>query len=85
MIVPTIHPNGTSAERLIESLCEASQALDLAYSVLKQTAPNGRDYQNQDEMLAAQVEHMSRLHRIDSVRNELDALTCAIAKAREQD
>lgn len=80
MTLPTIHTNGTSKERLIEALCEASQAIDLAYSALKQTAPNGRDYYMlpASELRSAEQEHFSRLNRLDEVKKEVDALTIAI-------
>lgn len=80
MQLPTIHLNGTSKERLIESLCEASQALDLAYSALKQTAPNGRDYypQGPDALTIATDEHIRRLLRLDGIKKEIDELTLAI-------
>jgi hypothetical protein len=80
MQLPTIHLNGTSKERLIEALCEASQALDLAFSALKQTAPNGRDYypQGPEAIHKATEEHLARLRRLDDIKNEIDALALAI-------
>jgi hypothetical protein len=44
MIYPTIHPNGTTKERLLETIEGASLALKIAEEKLEQTAPNGRDY-----------------------------------------
>ena len=80
MILPTIHLNGTSKERLIESLCNASNALNDAYSALKETAPNGRDYYPQGPQALKQAtdEHMLRLRKLDAVKAEIDALTLAI-------
>jgi hypothetical protein len=80
MQLPTIHHNGTSKERLIEALCEASAKLDDAYQALKQTAPNGRDYypQGPEALQRATAEHLDRLRRVDAVKNEIDALTIAI-------
>lgn len=77
MQLPTIHTNGTSKERLIELLCEASQALDLAFSALKQTAPNGRDYypQGNDAFDKAVAEHYDRMKRLDAIKDEVDELT----------
>ena len=82
MELPTIHLNGTSKERLIEALCEASQAIELAYQATKQTGPNGRDYYTQGAvaMENAEREHRSRLERLDAVKDELDAMTLAIDK-----
>jgi hypothetical protein len=80
MTVPTIHLNGTSKAQLVESLCNASVALRAAYTALKETAPNGRDYypQGPAAMDAAQEEHFDRLRRVDAVRKEIDQLTIAI-------
>lgn len=83
MMIPTIHANGTSKERLIESLTEASQALDLAYEAMNRTAPNGRDYypQGQDAICDAQHEHSDRLRRLDKIKHEIDQLTLAIDRS----
>lgn len=80
MILPTIHRNGTSREELIEGLCAASQAIDLAYQALKQTAPNGRDFYPQGSSALGQAikEHNDRLRGLDAVKDEVDALTRAI-------
>jgi hypothetical protein len=83
MTIPTIHPNGTSRDTLIDALCAASSALDKAYAALKQTAPNGRDYypQGADAMDSATREHMDRLRRVDVIKDEIDELTRAVARA----
>lgn len=80
MQIPCIHLNGTSKERLIEALCEASYALNAAYEALKQTAPNGRDYYplGPQAMKQAEEEHFARLRKVDEVKNEIDALAEAI-------
>ena len=80
MQLPTIHLNGTAAQTLIETLCEASERLEDAYSAIKQTAPNGRDYypQGAGAIDLATREHLARLQRIDDVKKEIDALTMAI-------
>lgn len=80
MQLPTLHLNGTSKERLIDALCNASAALDGAYESLKQTAPNGRDYypQGPAAYTKANDEHMDRLRRLDAIKSEVDALTLAI-------
>ena len=80
MQLPTIHLNGTSKVNLIESLEEASFAIDNAYQALKETAPNGRDYypQGPQAFTAADQEHVARLRKLDEVKEEIDALTVAI-------
>lgn len=86
MTLPTIHLNGTSAERLIEALCQASAALDSAYAALKETSPNGRDYypQGPTALASAEREHFSRLARVDSVKDEIDRMTLAIAEIADK-
>lgn len=83
MTLPTIHLNGTSKERLVDALCDASNALNEAYEALKQTAPNGRDYypQGNDALAAATSEHMDRLRRLDAIKDEVDQLAMAIDAA----
>lgn len=78
--IPTIHLNGTSRSRLSDLLDNASEALDCAYDALKRTAPNGRDYylQGQDVLDKATAEHMSRLRRVDEVKQEIDLILLAI-------
>ena len=78
--LPCIHLNGTSREGLLEALCNASNALNDAYSALKQTAPNGRDYYplGAEAMEKATEEHMSRLRRLDEIKDEIDAIAQGI-------
>lgn len=80
MQLPTIHLNGTSKESLVDSLCTASFALDAAYTALKQTAPNGRDYypQGPAALQQAESEHLDRLRRLDAIKSEIDEMTIAI-------
>jgi hypothetical protein len=80
LTVPTVHLNGTSKGRLLESLNSARESLEVAYQRVKETYPNGRDYYPQGEtaIRRAEDQHLSRLARIDSVQKELDALIEAI-------
>lgn len=80
MILPTIHDNGTSKDAIIGGLLAASSALGNAYSVLKNTSPNGRDWypQGPAAMEQATAEHMDRLRRLDTIKEEIDALVVAI-------
>lgn len=81
MIVPTVHLNGTSRDELLKQLTDASEALDAAYNMLKKANPNGRDYypQGTDVIYKAIEEHMSRLRKIDEVKEEIDELTRRVA------
>ena len=76
MILPTIHSNGTSAERLGDAYERAYDAVQAAYEALRETAPNGRDYYVQDDaaLSRATAEHNARLERLHSVMLELDVL-----------
>lgn len=76
MTIPTVHLNGTSKASLLGQLEDASNALEAAYKALKQAAPNGRDYylDGPDAITAATAEHMDRLRRLDSVKDEIDEL-----------
>jgi hypothetical protein len=86
MVIATIHMNGTSAERLIEDLCNASEALDNAYNAMKKAAPNGRDYYPQGAFAIEQAtqEHLARLRMVDAVKNEIDRLTIEISDLKDK-
>ena len=80
MMVPTLHLNGTSKTSLIDDLCEASHALNVAYDAMKRCGPNGRDYypQGPNAINVATDEHSDRLRRLDAIKHEIDELTLAI-------
>lgn len=82
LTIPTIHLNGTSKERLIDGFCEVSDKINIAYEMLKQTAPNGRDYypQGPSAFAEAEKEHLARLAKLDEVKKEIDVLILAIDK-----
>lgn len=81
MTLPTIHLNGTSRDGLVSPLVAASDAIAVAFDALKQTYPNGRDYypQGPDAIRRATEEYMARLHRLDSVKAEIDSIIKAIS------
>lgn len=81
MMVPTIHLNGTSKERLLDALEEAYAAIHTAIEKLGETAPNGRDYypQGPDALFKAQEEHFARMQKLEDVRRELQELAEAIS------
>lgn len=80
LIVPCIHPNGTSKESILEALEEAHIAIGQAYDKLKQTAPNGRDYYvyKDNPYERARSEWTSRMERLHSVQLELEAISTGI-------
>jgi len=68
--VPVIHLNGTGAETLVDSLCEAIEAVRFAQDKLRACNPNGRDYYpDPGRMPRAEALHVRRSH----VLNELAA------------
>ncbi len=83
MQLPTIHSNGTSRIRLVESLCEVSNKLNDAYESMREAAPNGRDYypQGPEALQQATREHLDRMRRLDEIKAEVDALAYAIDRA----
>ena len=76
MIFPTIHRNGTAAEDLLTDAIDACDALRAAIAAVQKSGPNARDYyvQPAGSFTRAQEEHIDRLHRLESVLRELEAL-----------
>ena len=82
VVSPSVHLNGTSQKSLLDSRGDAHDALNNAYEVLKQTAPNGRDYYvsaaDPKSLERATEQHMARLNAIqavmDSIESEMDLI-----------
>ena len=87
MTIPTIHPNGTAKDDLLEGLKIAYRAVFDAKQALRNTAPNGRDYypQGNDTLKKAQEEHYSRIDRLQSVAQELVDIAMAIQKPQPKE
>jgi hypothetical protein len=81
MMKPTIHLNGTSRDELLRQLTTAGGALRKAIGALSDAAPHGRDYypQGSSAITKATAEHVSRLSRLQSVYEELEALAEHVA------
>lgn len=79
-MIPTIHINGTSRERLLEALVNANDALIRAQMAVAETAPNARDYypQGPDAIRHADREHLARMQKLIDVRQELEDIAEAI-------
>ena len=85
MTFPTIHPNGTSAERLCDAYETAHDAVLSAWQAVRVALPHGRDYPQGDDAFAkAYDEHLSRLERLQSVMAELDELVGHCERARRK-
>ena len=78
--VPTVHLNGTGAESLAKDNREASAAIRAAIDAVGRATPNARDYYVQESGadLEAMREHVSRLGRLESVLDEIDAIRMAV-------
>lgn len=70
---PSIHLNGTGAERLLEQHEASLEALHRAITAVCDAGPNSRDYyvQGPDAPTEAQREHEARVARLKSVRDEI--------------
>ena len=68
--------NGTSKDRLGEQYLEASNAVRVALKQLGESAPNARDYYPQGDQAfsRARKEHIARLEKLTSVRQELEEI-----------
>lgn len=80
--VPAVHMNGSSAETMVEDLCEAYKAIGDAIDKLKQCCPNARDFYVQElgTFEKAKDQHMDRMRALTNVQNELSALATAIQR-----
>jgi hypothetical protein len=81
MMIPTIHLNGTSRQELLDGYVVALNAVRDAIIAVGNACPNGRDYyvQGPDATQKARGEHLLRLVRLMSVRDELYEIAEAIS------
>jgi hypothetical protein len=78
---PLVHLNGSGRDRLIDSLCGVSRALNEAYEAMRRACPNGRDYYplGSGAMARAEAEHQYRMKQLDAIKAQIDAIAEAIA------
>ena len=71
--VPTVHLNGTGRTSLLLQMQTAHEAAHTAIEALYAAAPHGRDYYTQDDgaYSVARTEHLARLTKLQSVRDEI--------------
>lgn len=74
--VPTIHLNGSPADRLRDEYEQAMAAVGKAIDAVNMSAPNARDYyvQGDGAYQAARAEHDERVKRLRAVWDELYAV-----------
>ena len=83
---PTVHMNGTSAERLIEDYQAAASVVETAFNALCAAAPNARDYyvEGPEAFGQAQREHEARAAALRKVFLELEALVLDVDSQRQE-
>ena len=76
LTVPTVHLNGTSYDGLFVPICDAAGDIRRTIRSLEECAPHGRDYylQGNSALAVATSEHLSRVARLQSVLDELQAM-----------
>jgi hypothetical protein len=79
LVVPRIHDNGTSKQKLLDAMDIAWLRVGSAATLLKETVPNARDY-DKDTYERAWMEYAYRLKRICDVQDELAELATAISE-----
>jgi len=81
MTFPTVHMNGDSKQTLLDQNLKATHAIRDAIDAMHEAAPNARNFYVQGEgaWKAARDEYSNRLRQLDSIRDELDAITQHIA------
>jgi len=80
MTVPLVHRNGTSKEELLDQITKACYALKQALEAVTDAQPNQRDYYPlpPDAWTTAQRDHLTRLQRLQDIRQEYFNLAIAI-------
>jgi len=83
---PTIHLNGTSAEQPTEDYVNSVQAVDAAIAAVHKMEFHSRDYYVvPGSFPIARAEHIARLEKLQSVRDELMAIAEHCAQFRKED
>ena len=78
---PQVNLNGTSGDALLEAHRAALDALRNGLHFLRENAPHGRDYQTlpAGALARAQREHAARVRLVQSVFEEVEALTIGVS------
>lgn len=79
LVVPLVHTNGTHKDSLIEERTKVLGFIRDAEKALAEMAPNGRDYYHTGNFAAAKAQHSRRQQILDSLRQEIEQETEAIA------
>jgi hypothetical protein len=73
VIVPIIHLNGTSPDRLCEALSDVYYSASQLMEVLKQAAPNGRDYYPMPGLFDKACEqHRARMQSVTDLQTSIE-------------
>jgi len=74
IVAPCVHLNGTSKAALMDQLSKVYAALETARDMLKQAAPNGRDYYIGPHTLKdAEVQQWERMKAIDAIQRSIES------------
>ena len=85
-MMPTIRPNGTPPQDLVDQLTETVGAARQLLRALQLSAPNARDYQpwnGHQQWRVATQEHAKRVHAADQLMRELDAMRESVIEQTE--
>lgn len=82
LIIPVIHLNGTSRERLVDAVTTVLGHLREARLAMREMSPNGRDYYTAPGRMELAVDqHWRWMKEADELISELDEYACAISDA----
>jgi hypothetical protein len=86
MIKPSIHLNGTPAERLLDQYCDAGKAIRQAIDALNDARPNPRDYypQGDNAYATAAKEQEARLDKLREVLADMVALADYVQEEQDR-
>lgn len=72
VVLPIVHLNGTSKDRLMANLNNVWDALDKVFHAMREASPNGRDYYpDPGRMDLAVAQHRRRMQMITDLQQEL--------------
>jgi hypothetical protein len=82
LCAPTVHLNGTDRAGLLAQLTTARNAVEAAMDAVRAAAPHARDYYERIDSTfpVARVEHILRIARLQSVRDELVEIHQAVCR-----
>jgi predicted RNase H-like HicB family nuclease len=76
IVIPQVHPNGTSRGELLQQLAEAQEALVQVITAMGRATPHRRDYSviDDDTITRARNAHHARILKLEEVLAELQQI-----------